>query len=73
MHQQAYSYTIKAEEYAPPCLFLEKAKLHWLRLEHEQALTTLKRGLESFITDSMSSSASGRINIDVSKLTLQEK
>lgn len=46
IHQQAYSYTLKAEEYSPPCLFLEKAKLHWLRMEHEQALTTLKRGLE---------------------------
>lgn len=46
MHQQAYTYLIKAEEYAPTTLFLEKAKLHWLREEHEQALTILKRGLE---------------------------
>ncbi|XP_018574027.1 serine/threonine-protein kinase ATR-like, partial [Anoplophora glabripennis] len=50
MHQQAYTYTVKAEEYAPPTLFVEKAKLHWLREEHEQALTTLIRGLESFST-----------------------
>lgn len=46
MHQQAYTYLIKAEEYVPTTLFLEKAKLHWLREEHEQALTTLQRGLE---------------------------
>lgn len=46
MHQQAYTYLIKAEEFAPTTLFLEKAKLHWLREEHEQALTILKRGLE---------------------------
>ncbi|KAJ8944483.1 hypothetical protein NQ314_009467 [Rhamnusium bicolor] len=51
MHQQAYTYTIKAEEYAPAMLFLEKAKLHWLREEHEQALTTLRRGLETIIPE----------------------
>ncbi|KAJ8938742.1 hypothetical protein NQ318_016037 [Aromia moschata] len=51
MHQQAYTYTIKAEEFAPNMLFLEKAKLHWLREEHEQALTTLRRGLEIIIPE----------------------
>lgn len=49
MHQQAYTYLIKAEEYTPKTLFLEKAKLHWLREEHEQALTTLRRGLETIL------------------------
>ncbi|CAH1116639.1 unnamed protein product [Phaedon cochleariae] len=51
MHQQAYTYIVKAEEYAPKTLFLEKAKLHWLREEHEQALTTLRRGLEVLIPE----------------------
>lgn len=51
MHQQAYTYTLKAEEYAPPTLFLEKAKLHWLREEHEQAFHSLKRGLEVILPD----------------------
>ncbi|KAK4874516.1 hypothetical protein RN001_013876 [Aquatica leii] len=46
VHQQAFTYTLKADEYKPPRLFLEKAKLHWLREEHEQALSTLQRGLE---------------------------
>ncbi|GJQ85421.1 hypothetical protein Trydic_g23851 [Trypoxylus dichotomus] len=47
IHQQAYTYILKAEEYAPPKLFLERAKLHWLREEYEQALTTLTRGVEN--------------------------
>lgn len=51
MHQQAYTYIVKAEEYAPPTLFVEKAKLHWMREEHEQALTTLIRGLERFTSN----------------------
>ncbi|KAL3272429.1 hypothetical protein HHI36_013911 [Cryptolaemus montrouzieri] len=45
VHQQAYTYTLKAEEFGPPDLFIEKARLHWLREENEQAMTTLKRGL----------------------------
>lgn len=39
-------------------LFLEKAKLHWLREEHEQAFTTLKRGLEKFLSGDVTSSGS---------------
>ncbi|XP_072378347.1 serine/threonine-protein kinase ATR [Diabrotica undecimpunctata] len=54
MHQQAYTYTLKAEEFAPPTLFLEKAKLHWLREEHEQALFTLRRGLEVLLPEGYS-------------------
>lgn len=54
MPQQAYTYLIKAEEYTPTTLFLEKAKLHWLREEHEQALTTLRRGLEIIFPDGTS-------------------
>ncbi|XP_063916724.1 serine/threonine-protein kinase ATR-like isoform X2 [Zophobas morio] len=52
VHQQSYTYTLKAEEFAPPSLFVEKSKLHWLREEHEQALTTLRRGLEILLPDS---------------------
>ncbi|XP_065155593.1 LOW QUALITY PROTEIN: serine/threonine-protein kinase ATR [Atheta coriaria] len=44
-HKQAYSYILKAEEFAPPRLFVEKAKWFWLCNEHEQALTTLERHL----------------------------
>ncbi|VEN56457.1 unnamed protein product, partial [Callosobruchus maculatus] len=49
LHQQAYTYNIKAEEYAPSTLFIEKAKLHWFREEHEQALTILKKGMEQIL------------------------
>lgn len=50
--QQAYTYTLKAEEYSPDRWFLEKAQLHWLREEHEQAFRTLKRGLEGIWPES---------------------
>lgn len=46
IYQQAYTYTLKAEEYAPLTLFIERAQLFWMREEHEEALTTLKRGVE---------------------------
>ncbi|XP_044758902.1 serine/threonine-protein kinase atr [Coccinella septempunctata] len=49
VHQQAFTYTLKAEEYAPAELFIEKARLHWLREENEQAMTTLKRGLDKLL------------------------
>lgn len=49
VHQQAYTYTLKAEEYAPSELFIEKARLHWLREENEQAITTLRRGLDKLL------------------------
>ncbi|XP_060518372.1 serine/threonine-protein kinase ATR isoform X2 [Cylas formicarius] len=55
VHQRAYTYTLDAEKYAPPKLFLEKAKLHWLRDEHEEALLTLRRGLNIYISDGLSS------------------
>ncbi|ERL94616.1 hypothetical protein D910_11893 [Dendroctonus ponderosae] len=54
MHQQAYTYVLDAEKYNPPKLFIEKAKLHWLREEHEEALNTLKRGLHCYIPDGSS-------------------
>ncbi|KAF7269206.1 hypothetical protein GWI33_017672 [Rhynchophorus ferrugineus] len=49
--QQAYTYVLDAEKYNPPKLFIEKAKLHWMREEHEEALITLKRGLNCYIPD----------------------
>lgn len=47
IYQQAYTYTLKAEEYAPLTLFIEKAQLFWMREEHEEALMALKRGVET--------------------------
>ncbi|OWR53666.1 putative esr1 protein [Danaus plexippus plexippus] len=44
--QQSYMYILNAEEYKPPELFIEKAKMYWSRGQHESAFTTLKRGLE---------------------------
>lgn len=65
LHQQAYTYTLKAEEFAPPKLFLEKAKLHWLREEQEQALTVLKHGLEKIGVDSLSGgSANSQLSVE---------
>lgn len=66
MHQQAYTYTVKAEEFTPPTLFLEKAKLHWLREEHEQALTTLRRGLKMILP-------SGTAGQDYGLLTMEQR
>ncbi|KAK9719934.1 Phosphatidylinositol 3- and 4-kinase [Popillia japonica] len=60
IHQQAYTYTLKAEEYAPPKLFLERAKLHWLREEFEEALTTLNRGVEKLQGDLSEASRSDK-------------
>lgn len=71
VHQQSYSYSIKAEEYSPPCLFIEKAKLHWCRLEHEQALATLKRGLERIYNPP--TTLSGRLIIDTKTLSETER
>ncbi|CAH0564186.1 unnamed protein product [Brassicogethes aeneus] len=68
IHQQAYTYTIKAEEYAPQRLFLEKAKLHWLREEHEQALTTLKRGLELVMPETGSTQAMAALSLEQKKI-----
>ncbi|XP_023017943.2 serine/threonine-protein kinase atr isoform X2 [Leptinotarsa decemlineata] len=70
MHQQAFTYTVKAEEYAPPTLFLEKAKLHWLREEHEQAFTTLRRGLEVIIPEC---STAESITLEQRKLCAEAK
>lgn len=65
MHQQAYTYTLKAEKYSPPKLFLEKAKLHWLRDEREQALTILRRGLEKLLPNIASGqSPSSLLNLE---------
>ncbi|KAF5293803.1 hypothetical protein FQA39_LY03288 [Lamprigera yunnana] len=50
--QQSFTYNLKAKQYAPPRLFLETAKLHWLREEHEQALKTLQSGLGGLLLDS---------------------
>ncbi|KAG6454519.1 hypothetical protein O3G_MSEX008741 [Manduca sexta] len=43
---QAYMYILNAEEYHPEELFIEKAKMYWARGQHEQAFTTLRRGLD---------------------------
>ncbi|RZC32904.1 serine/threonine-protein kinase ATR, partial [Asbolus verrucosus] len=72
IHQQAYTYTLKAEEFAPPRLFLEKAKLHWLREEHEQALRTLRRGLEIILPES-SSQAINALSLEKRKLCCEAK
>lgn len=43
---QSYMYILNAEEYRPEELFIEKSKMYWARGQHEQAFTTLRRGLE---------------------------
>lgn len=73
MHQQAYTYTLKAEEYASPKLFLEKAKLHWLREEHDHALTVLRRGLEKIIPETVGSGSGNSVNEFLNTLTLEER
>lgn len=64
MHQQAYTYLTKAEEYAPSTLFLEKAKLHWLREDHDQALTTLKRGLDTILPKAATSNEINKLPLE---------
>lgn len=57
-------------------MFLEKAKLHWLREEHELALAVLRRGLEKFLLETRNSSgSSGASNSNeyINRLTLEEK
>ncbi|XP_075973655.1 serine/threonine-protein kinase ATR-like [Anticarsia gemmatalis] len=44
--QQSYMYILNAEEYQPEELFIEKSKMYWARGQHEQAFTTLRRGLD---------------------------
>lgn len=76
VHQQAYTYTVKAEEYAPPKLFVEKAKLHWLREEQEQALTTLKKGLEKLLPAAQAPSGSNlasQLTVEQKFLTLEQR
>ncbi|XP_057666885.1 serine/threonine-protein kinase ATR-like [Diorhabda carinulata] len=70
MHQQAYTYSIKAEEYAPSTLFLDKAKLHWLREEHEQALHCLRRGVEVIMPEG---SSPDMLTIEQRKLCAEAK
>lgn len=71
MPQQAYTFTLKAEEYNPRYLFLEKAKLQWSREDHEQALTTLKRGVEYLLPESQSRSTNKATAI--ANLSLENK
>lgn len=66
LHQQAYTYVLNAEKFNSPKLFIEKAKLHWLRTEHEEALITLKRGLNQYIPDGCSSQESQQIIANLS-------
>ncbi|XP_071056684.1 serine/threonine-protein kinase ATR [Onthophagus taurus] len=49
IYQQAYTYLLKAEEFAPERLFIEKAELYWLKKEHEHALNTLRRGIDKMM------------------------
>lgn len=51
MFQQAYIYILKAEQYKPMELFIEKAKLYWAKEEQEHAFNTLKRGIEEHFHD----------------------
>ncbi|KAK5640945.1 hypothetical protein RI129_009492 [Pyrocoelia pectoralis] len=67
VHQQAFTYTLKADEYAPPRLFLEKAQLHWMREEHEQALSVLQKGLEKLTPDVISTPSLSYNNFDLEK------
>lgn len=62
--QQAYTYLLQAELYSPPELFLEKAKLHWLREEQEQALVTLKRGLGELLTEGSSNESPNYLSVE---------
>lgn len=39
-------YILNAEEYHSEELFIEKAKMYWMRGQHEQAFTTLRRKLD---------------------------
>ncbi|XP_030746712.1 serine/threonine-protein kinase ATR-like isoform X2 [Sitophilus oryzae] len=73
VHQQAYTYVLDAEKYAPPKLFIEKAKLHWLREEHEEALITLKRGLNMYIPDNTSSQIIANLSLDNKKLCAEAR
>ncbi|XP_044272747.1 serine/threonine-protein kinase ATR-like [Tribolium madens] len=72
VHQQGFTYTLKAEEYNPPSLFVEKSKLHWGREEHEQALTTLRRGLEILLPDN-SKEAIAALSIEKRKICAEAK
>lgn len=71
-HQQSFTYTLKAEDYAPPNLFVEKSKLHWCREEHEQALTTLRRGLEILLPD-QSREAVASLSLEKKKICAEAK
>ncbi|XP_050294547.1 serine/threonine-protein kinase ATR [Anthonomus grandis grandis] len=67
---QAYTYVLDAQKYNPPKLFIEKAKLHWLREEHEEALITLRRGLNLYIPDNINSQESQQV---IANLSLEKK
>ncbi|KYB25791.1 Serine/threonine-protein kinase ATR-like Protein [Tribolium castaneum] len=72
VHQQGFTHTLKAEEYNPASLFVEKSKLHWCREEHEQALTTLRRGLEILLPDN-SKEAIAALSIEKRKICAEAK
>lgn len=46
LYQQAQLFTYSAEVYAPPSLFIEKAKLLWSKGQQAASLQTLERGIE---------------------------
>ncbi|XP_066138403.1 serine/threonine-protein kinase ATR [Euwallacea fornicatus] len=70
IHQQAYTYVLDAEKYNSPKLFIEKAKLHWQREEHEEALITLKRGLNVYIPDAVGSQKAQQA---ITKLSVEQR
>lgn len=52
--QQAYIYIMRAEQYKPIELFVEKAKLYWAKEDQELSFNTLKRGMEEYFPDAIS-------------------
>ncbi|KAB0793869.1 hypothetical protein PPYR_13489 [Photinus pyralis] len=75
VHQQAFTYTLKADDYSPPRLFLEKAQLHWMREEHQQALSVLRKGVERLIPDAIGtpSFSCGNNDLDIKKISAEAK
>lgn len=46
MYQQAHLFILNAESYAPPTLFIEKAKLLWKKGDQASSLKVLERGIK---------------------------
>ena len=62
MFQQAQIYILNAEAYEPKDLFLEKAKLHWIKKDQKNAFKTLELGTKNLV-----------LNRRVEDLTMEEK